>query len=303
MADVDVFAIDEVIDLYRIDPAEFVEARAALVKELRAAKRADEAKAVVKLRKPTAAAWALDQVAAEQPELIEAALAAGEALQAATTETLEGDRSNLRAATEAEQRASAAVLDAAAGHAALTVDHREKAAASLRAAIGDEAVRAELLAGVLAADHEPPAMGFTAAAAAAELDEAPSKKAPAKKAPAKTVGRKPSAKAQLAAVPDEERPARAKRKIRRVGTPSSAKRQPVDEVDARRRAKEVERLQAEEAERRRAEAERAKERKRQQAALDAAKAEETAATRRTEADAAIAEAEQAEAAAAAGPPE
>ena len=304
MADVDVFAIDEAVDLYRIDPSEFVEARAALVKELRAAKRADEAKAVVKLRKPTASAWALDQVAAEQPELIEAALAAGEALQAATAETLEGDRSNLRAATEAERAASAAVIDAATTHlASMTPDHREKAAASLRAAIGDDQVRAELLAGVLAADHEPPPMGFAAP------------KEPA----AKEAGAKGSAKARLAAVPDDDKPARAKRKIRRVGTPSSAKRQPVDEVDAKRRAKEIERLQAEEAERRRLEAERAKERKRQQAALDATakkartkadrldetarKAEEAAATKRRDADEALAEAEQAEAAAAAGPPD
>jgi hypothetical protein len=308
MAEVDVTQIDEVIDLYRIDPGEFVEARAALVKQLRADKRAEEARAIVKLRKPTVAAWLLDQVAAEQPELIEAALAAGDSLEAATTETLEGDASNLRAATDAERKASAAVIDAASTHLpSLTADHRERMAASLRAAIADDDVRAQLVAGLLAADHEPPAMGFAAAAAA---------EAPAATTTTRTKG---SAKAEVARDPVEQEPPRSKRKIRRVGTPSSAKRTPVDEVDAKRKAKEVERLQREEAERKRAEEERAKERKRQQAALDAAakkartaadrlqerarKAEETAAAARAEADEAEAEAAQAEAAAEAGPPE
>ncbi|MGN6694219.1 MAG: hypothetical protein ACTHN0_08580 [Aquihabitans sp.] len=316
MAEVDVTQIDDVIDLYRIDPGEFVEARAALVKQLRADKRADEARAVVKLRKPTVPAWALDQVAAEQPELIAAALAAGEALEAATNETLEGDASNLRSATDAERKASGAVIDAAGAHLpSLTADHRERMAASLRAAISDHDVRAQLVAGLLAADHEPPAMGFAAGSAPGSDDDAAPPK-PTKRAP----GPKGSAKAELAKPPVEEAPARrSKRKIRRVGTPSSAKRAPVDEVDAKRKAREVERLQREEAERKRADEERAKERKRQQAALDAAakkartaadrlqekarKAEETAAAARAEADEAEAEAAQAEAAAEAGPPD
>lgn len=326
MAEVDVTAIDEVIDLYRIEPGEFIEARAALVKQLRADKRAEEARAVVKLRKPTVPAWLLDQVAAEQPELIEAALATGAALEAATNETLEGDASNLRAATDAERKASAAVVDAAGAHLpSLTADHRERMAASLRAAIADEDVRAQLLAGLLAADHEPPAMGFAASEATgndADTDTGRAEpgrkvgKAVGKKAPAATG----AAKAKLAEPPaDDEPPARSKRKVRRVGTPSSAKRAPVDEVDAKRKAKEVERLQAEELERKRAEAERAKERKRQQAALDTAakkartaadrleekarKAEETAAAARAEANAAETEAARAEAAAEAGPPD
>ncbi len=312
MADaIDVTGIEEVRDLYRIDPGEFVEARAALVKQLRAAGRKDEARAVVKLRKPSISSWALDQVAVDQPDLIEAALAAGGALQIATTETLEGDASNLRAATDADRKAAAAVIDAAASHLpSLTTDHRERMAATLRAAISDDDVRTQLLDGLLATDHEPPAMGF---ATTAEVPARPSKVTTNKTAK-KAAG---PAKTRLAEPPADEI-ARPKRKVRRVGTPSSAKRAPVDEVEAKRRAKQVERLQAEEAERKRAEAERAKERKRQQAALDAAaakartkadrleekarKAEEAATVARAEADEATAEATQAEAAATAGPP-
>jgi hypothetical protein len=312
MADlIDVAAIEEVHDLYRIDPSEFVEARASLVKQLRAEGRKDEAKAVVKLRKPSVASWALDQVAVDQPELIEAALGAVAALQVATTETLEGDASNLRSAPDAERTAVSAVTDAAAVHLpTLTADHRERMMATLRAAITDEAVRSQLTAGLLATDHEPPPMGFVAASAdaatAVPRDAAPTKGA------AKA---KRSAAAELAEPP--EAPARAKRKVRRVGTPSAAGKAPVDEVEARRRAKEVERLQAEEAERKRAEAQRAEERRRQQAALDAAAtearseadrlegaartAERAATAARAHADAASAAAAQAEAAAAAGP--
>lgn len=304
MADVDIAEIEEVHDLYRIDPSEFVEARAALVKQLRGEGRKDEAKAVVKLRKPTAPSWALDQVAVDQPELIERAFAAGKALQIATAETLEGDASNLRSATDAERKASAEVIDAAATHLPdLTADHRERMIATLRAAISDDEVRRQLLVGLLATDHEPPAMGF--AAASSDDAEPP---APVKKAPG-------SAKTKLAEPPAQD--ARPKRKVRRVGTPSSAKKAPVDEVDAKRRAREVERLQAEEAERKRAEDERAKERKRQQAVLDAAakkartradrleekarQAEDAAVAARSEADEATAEALASAQAAAAGP--
>jgi hypothetical protein len=314
MADVELSGIEEVHDLYRIDPSEFVEARAALVKQLRADKRTDEARAVVKLRKPTVPAWALDHVASDEPELIEAALAAGETLRAATAEVLEGDATNLRAATEAERAATAAVIDAAGAHLpSLTPEHRERMTATLRAAAADEAIRAQLRAGLLAADHEPPAMGFATA-----------RVQPTSTNPAAADKPKGAATARLAEPPAEE-PARPKRKIRRVGTPSSAKRAPVDEVDAKRKAKELARLQAEQAkeaeaaERRRLEAERAAELKRQQADLDAAatkaratadrldeqarKAEDAAARARAEADAAIAEATDAERAAAAGPPD
>lgn len=313
MADpIDVAGIEEVHDLYRVDPSEFVEARAALVKQLRVEGRKDEAKAVVKLRKPTVASWALDQVAVDQPELIEAALAAVAALQVATTETLEGDASNLRSATDAERTAVSTVTEAAATHLpTLTADHRERMVATLRAAIADDAVRSQLTAGLLATDHEPAAMGFAAVASADAASAEPRADAPTE-GPAKA---KRSATAELAEPP--EAPERTKRKVRRVGTPSSAKRQPVDEVEARRRAKEVERLQAEEAERKRAEAERAEERRRQQAVLDAAarqarseadrleevarKAQEAATAARADADAAGAAAARAEAAAATGP--
>jgi hypothetical protein len=300
--------IEEIHDLYRVDPAEFVETRAALVKQLRAEGRKDDARVVVKLRKPSAASWALNQVAYDQPDLIAAALEAGDALRDATTETLGGDASNLRAATAAEREAAGAVIDAAGQHLNLTADHRERMSATLRAAAVDDEVREQLVDGLLAADHEPPAMGFAAAGdAATEAAPAPSPR---------------SAKAaaeELAAPPRSS----SKRKVRRVGTPSKDRKPAaVDAVDQRRRAKEADQAKAERAEQRRAkeaERERERQRKRRQAELDTAArrardhadkleakavtAEEVAAAARADADEAATEAEAAEAAATAGPPD
>lgn len=313
--------IDEVRELYRVEPAAFVAERAALVKALRAAGRTDDARVVVKVRKPTVAAWALDQVAHDSPELIRAALDAGDALRVATDATFQGDASSLRAAAEADQRAAAAVVDAAGRHLpALTAELRERMAATLRTAVIDDEVRAALVDGVVALDHEPPQLGFGA----------PSSGPPAEASTA------PAARSRRAKEAELAEPPRARRKARIVGSPSRGRdgtARPPDEVDARRRAKAAAAssaaLAAEAAERKRQqEAERARqrERKRQQAALDkavakaraqadeleatAARAAELAARARADADAAMAgaadarrAAEAAEAAAAAGPPE
>jgi hypothetical protein len=58
MTDLDA-ALDE---LYRLPPSEFVAARNALAKELRAEKRRDEAQTVTARRRPSPAAWALNQL-------------------------------------------------------------------------------------------------------------------------------------------------------------------------------------------------------------------------------------------------
>ncbi|MGV3758916.1 MAG: hypothetical protein ACO1PW_05150 [Actinomycetota bacterium] len=60
--------------LYDLRPEEFVAARDALVKELRAAGERGEATAVKALRRPSAAAAALNRAARSRPELLEAVL-------------------------------------------------------------------------------------------------------------------------------------------------------------------------------------------------------------------------------------
>ena len=88
----------------------------ALVKELKADGRKDDAAAVAKLRRPSVAAWALNQVAREQPDLVEAAIDAGEQLRAASDAAVAGRPGELRAATAAERTAANAVVKAAAAH-------------------------------------------------------------------------------------------------------------------------------------------------------------------------------------------
>lgn len=153
--------VKEPDELYALDPSEFVAARNALVKQLRAGGRRDEAAEVAALRRPNAPAHALNRLARERPELIEQALAAGAGLRAATEAALGGDASALRAATADERKATDAAVDAAArilgGSGAAA---RQQLAATLRAAVLNDEVADQLRRGVLSADHEASAFGF-----------------------------------------------------------------------------------------------------------------------------------------------
>src|SRR5215203_2253122 len=68
--------IDEAVELYGVDPSGFVAARTALVRELKAAKRKDEAAAVAKLTRPKMGEYTLNRVAREEPDVVEAFAAA-----------------------------------------------------------------------------------------------------------------------------------------------------------------------------------------------------------------------------------
>lgn len=153
--------IPGVADLYRLEPGEFVAARDALARQLRADGRRDEAALVAKLRRPPVTAWALNRVAPERPDLLDAALEAGHALRTATEAALAGDASTLRTATAAERAASDRLLTAAAAYLGdIGAAARQRLAGTLRAAVIDDAVADQLRRGVLATDHEPPAFGL-----------------------------------------------------------------------------------------------------------------------------------------------
>jgi hypothetical protein len=155
--------------LYTRPLGQFVGARAELAKSLRAAGERAQAAEVAALRRPTVAAWALDQVAARAPELITGLLGAGTALREAVDRALRGDASSLRRAETGERAAVDAVLARAAseaGAAGVTINdsHRQRMATTLRAAVLDAEVAAALRAGTLDRDHEAPALGFVAGA-------------------------------------------------------------------------------------------------------------------------------------------
>jgi predicted nucleic acid-binding Zn-ribbon protein len=85
-------------DLFGVDPAEFVAARDALARQLRSEGKRDEATAVKALRRPPVPIWALNQVARDDLEaidaLLDAAADAGEAQDALLSGN--GDRDALR---------------------------------------------------------------------------------------------------------------------------------------------------------------------------------------------------------------
>jgi hypothetical protein len=217
---------DEVDELFGVRPEEFVATRTALAKQLRADGRKDEAAAVAKLRRPSAAAWALNQVARGQPALVAAAIDAGEELRAASERAVAGRPDELRAATAAERAAADAVVKAAAPHLGARADALGPVLlATLRVAALDGAVADELRRGVLVGDHEQPGFGF-----GLEVDDSP-------------IVRRPPKKPKLRAVPDlapepEEDPEAAARATAARAAAREAERARRKERAARQRTAE-----------------------------------------------------------------
>ena len=152
-------------ELYDVAPSEFVAARTALVRELRA--RGDRAVAadVAARRRPSRSAWALNQVARQEPGLIDAYLDAVAALRIATEQALEGDPTAVRPAQADERAAIDEAMAAAARHLdrvgdATTPALVQRMTDSLRAAGADDEAAAVVRAGRLTEDLEPSSFGL-----------------------------------------------------------------------------------------------------------------------------------------------
>jgi hypothetical protein len=92
--------------LYGLPLDEFTPARNVLAKELRAEGDRDAAQSVRALRKPSRAAWAVNQLVRAEPELVEALLGAGGELRQAHRQAASGrGAEQLRGAAEAERAA------------------------------------------------------------------------------------------------------------------------------------------------------------------------------------------------------
>ena len=103
-------------ELFEADPREFVAARDQLAKQLRADGERDEAARIKALRRPSVAAWALNQVARHQPAAVRELLDTVGQTRAAQDEVLGGgERDALRAALAQRRHALHRVLDAARG--------------------------------------------------------------------------------------------------------------------------------------------------------------------------------------------
>ena len=151
--------------LYAAAPDEFVAARNALAKALRADGQKAEAAEVGKLRRPTPTAWALNQVARDDARLVTAALDAGHALRQATDRALAGDRDALRDATRAQRVAMDDLVNGAldrmrAVGATVNDTAKRRLADTVLAATSDGAVAELLRAGRLHEDHQATSFGF-----------------------------------------------------------------------------------------------------------------------------------------------
>jgi hypothetical protein len=219
-------------DLYGLPLDRFVPERGALAKELRAAGRRDEATQIAGMRKPSVAAWAVNQVVRTQGRAVKALFDAGDALRDAQAELLagSGDARSLRAARERERSAVDRLVQAARG--LLTSDGHDLSASvvdrvgdTLHAAALDEDAREQVCEGRL--ERELQHVGFGLGEGAAVAPAAP----PATKAKGKARAKaasppKPSAAERAEAKRAAERERKAARKAARAA-----------ESEARRRVK------------------------------------------------------------------
>lgn len=132
-------ALDE---LFTLPAGDFVAARDALARRLKGEDRAPEAAAVKALRRPTLAAWAVNQVVRADNDAYDELVAAGQAVQKAQRKALSGVRdSGLRGAAATRRGLVEALTDRAAS---VLVDagarpdsHLEDVAATFEAASAD----------------------------------------------------------------------------------------------------------------------------------------------------------------------
>jgi hypothetical protein len=152
-------------ELFDLRPDEFVAARNALARNLRGEGDREAAATVAALRRPNTAAWALNQVARQEPELVARFLETSETLKAATEAALGGDADGLRAA-QRDERASVDVVIAAARLRLAGLGERPSPAVdtrmvdTLRAAGTEPDAAALLRAGRLVTDLSRPGLGL-----------------------------------------------------------------------------------------------------------------------------------------------
>jgi len=269
---------DAVDGLYGLPLDEFVGARDALAKELRAAGQRDEAAAVKALKKPSVAAWAVNQALRTQGKAARELWKAGDALAAAQEKVLAGKGSgaDLRAATERERAAVEPLVDAARGllnasGGDLSAATIERVRETLHAGAIDPEAREEIASGRATRERAPQGLFGGGDAVVAP-------------APRKAEAREPEE-----ATPRGRKPAAAKPKR---GAPAATPKHDAAAAkrareDAERERKEAAARQREEAARERKEAA-ARERARKAAGQRVAKAEKAlAAAEKRSAEAAV----------------
>lgn len=162
----------EIGRLYALPLDEFTPARDELARRLGNEGDRERAKEVKRLRKPSLAAWALNQVRRDDPRGVEELLAAGEQLRGSTERLLSGETREAFERAIAEERRLVQELAhhgerqlLAAGH-SVTAGAQNKLVATLRAVARDSGARELLSAGRLVRDHEISDLGLDVSPAA-----------------------------------------------------------------------------------------------------------------------------------------
>ena len=205
-------------DLYGLPLERFTEERNALVKELRKQGQREQAAKASKLRKPSVAAWAVNQLVRTQRREVAELFRAGDALQNAQAQLLagRGKAGALRAAVDAERVAldqlaqTARGLLSSEGH-ELTSATLERVSETLHAAALDAGARAQVQGGCLARELRHVGLGERAPArgsrAAGRRGRRPAATKPVS-ADARPARRESAHEAQAQARRDAERAAR-----------------------------------------------------------------------------------------------
>lgn len=155
---------DGIDELYALEPGEFVAARNELVKRLRKAGDREQAAEVAKLRRPSPAAWAVNQLARRHRADVEELVRLGEALRDAQDRALAGgEPGDLRAAGRARRDAVARLAGVAerilAERGASPGAHTAEVGATLEAASLDAEAATAVLEGRLSTELQAPS-GF-----------------------------------------------------------------------------------------------------------------------------------------------
>lgn len=158
----EIHRLEAVDELFALPPERFTAARDELARTLRSAGQREAATAVKALRRPTRTAWAVNQVARGQPELIERLLEAGAALVREQRRVLSGVRSaDIRGPARERRAAVEAAAAAAERHLVESgsdpVSYREALTATFEAGSLGGADGDLLRAGRLTRDLTPPA--------------------------------------------------------------------------------------------------------------------------------------------------
>jgi hypothetical protein len=172
--------------LYAADPAEFTDRRADLVAQARADGDKATARAIGALRRPTRAAWVVNQLARADPDAIDRLSGLGDELRAAE-QALDGGQ--LRELSQTRRELLAELTRQALDDAGVADPPDalvQEVTGTLGAAVADPQVAAQVGRAQLAKAVQPAGFGFALAAGEADEDDR-ARPAPAPRRPARPV--------------------------------------------------------------------------------------------------------------------